>query len=250
MTGAALLAGRAALRSGAGKVFVGIAQSASSFLSYDPLQPELMLRPAHELLNNAQELGITNWIAGCGLGVSPDSEQLLQRLIALHPKTPMVLDADALNLLSSCPQLESSLKARAGTCVLTPHPREAAALLGLDTEKIQADRIEAARRLSMRYQAWVVLKGAGTVVSSPLGDWSINGSGNPGLATAGTGDVLAGILGALLAQGLPIGDSVRCAVWLHGAAADKLAALGIGPIGLTASEVIDAARTLRNAPRR
>ena len=94
----------------------------------------------------------------------------------------------------------------------------------------------------------MVLKGAGTVVSSPDGRWSVNGSGNAGLATAGTGDVLAGMIGALLAQGLDMDDAVRGGVWLHGAAAQDLSARGIGPMGLTASEVIGAARDLRNRP--
>ncbi|MFA1586471.1 NAD(P)H-hydrate dehydratase, partial [Achromobacter ruhlandii] len=104
----------------------------------------------------------------------------------------------------------------------------------------------AAQALARRFGAWVVLKGAGTVVCAPDGTWWRNTSGNPGLATAGTGDVLAGILGSLLAQRLPLAQAVAGAVWLHGAAADALVARGIGPIGLTAGELADAARGLRN----
>ncbi|HEY9271611.1 ADP/ATP-dependent (S)-NAD(P)H-hydrate dehydratase, partial [Achromobacter sp.] len=118
--------------------------------------------------------------------------------------------------------------------------------LGCGAAEVQADRPGSAWKLAQRYRAWVVLKGAGTVVCSPDGDLRVNTSGNPGLATAGTGDVLAGMLGSLIAQQLPLDQAVAGAVWLHGAAADALVAQGVGPIGLTAGELADAARALRN----
>ncbi|MDH2235944.1 NAD(P)H-hydrate dehydratase [Pigmentiphaga sp. GD03639] len=247
MTGAALLAARAALYGGAGKILVGLAEAAPLALPCDPWHPELMLRDANGLLDHAARLGVGGWVAGCGLGTDAGAERWLGRLLAEAPASaPLVLDADALVLLGTLPDLARGLGARGGPAILTPHPREAARMLGISTDEVQADRIEAARELAARYRAWVVLKGAGSIVCGPHGAWSVNASGNAGLATAGTGDVLAGMLGALLAQGLEAGEAARAGVWLHGAAADSLVARGIGPIGLTASEIAPAARDLRN----
>ncbi|WP_086077104.1 NAD(P)H-hydrate dehydratase [Bordetella genomosp. 13] len=242
MAGAALLAARAALRTGAGKVLIGFAQDAAP-MPCDPVQPELMLRDAHGLLADAS-VGITTWVAGCGLGTAALAHRLLARLFAQRGDVPMVLDADALNLLA-----HGQVQPEWGPApvVLTPHPAEAARLLDCPTAQVQADRPAAARALADRYGAWAVLKGAGTVVCAPDGPCLVNATGNPGLATAGTGDVLAGIVGSLIAQGIPLDQAVPGAVWLHGAAADALAAAGIGPIGMTAGELADAARRIRNA---
>lgn len=241
MTGAALLAARAALKTGAGKVLVGFAQGAAP-LACDPLQPELMLRDARSLLE--EDWGVTAWVAGCGIGTGALAANALSELFVLRRAAPLVLDADGLNLLA---RGDIQPNWGEGTVVLTPHPAEAGRLLGVDTAEVQADRPAAARKLALRYRAWIVLKGAGTVVSSPDGDLRVNTSGNPGLATAGTGDVLAGMLGSLIAQKLPLDQAVAGAVWLHGAAADALVAQGVGPIGLTAGELADAARALRNS---
>lgn len=240
MEGAALLAARAALKTGAGKVLVGFAQDAAP-LACDPLQPELMLRDARSLLEG--DWGVTAWVAGCGIGTGIEAANALSELFVLRQGAPLVLDADGLNLLA-----HGAVQPNwgVGPVVLTPHPAEAARLLGTDTAHIQADRPAAAQALAQRYGAWVVLKGAGSVVCAPDGAWRRNTSGNPGLATAGTGDVLAGMLGSLLAQRLPLDQAVAGAVWLHGAAADALVSQGIGPIGLTAGELADAARRLRN----
>ncbi|OZI77287.1 NAD(P)H-hydrate dehydratase [Bordetella genomosp. 12] len=240
MTGAALLAARAALKLGTGKVLVGLAQQPCP-LACDPLQPELMIRPADALL--AGELNLTAWTAGCGIGTSPLAAQLLAELFQRRRNAPMVLDADGLNLLAAG-RLRPAWGQ--GTVVLTPHPAEAARLLNRSTHQVQAARPAAARELAQRYGAWVVLKGAGSLVCAPDGVCLRNSTGNPGLASAGTGDVLAGMLGALLAQALPPEQAVAAAVWLHGAAADALVAQGIGPIGLTAGELADAARAIRN----
>jgi hydroxyethylthiazole kinase-like uncharacterized protein yjeF len=240
MTGAALLAARAALKTGAGKVLVGFAQDAAP-LACDPLQPELMLRDARSLLE--QDWGVTAWVAGCGIGTDALAANALSELFVLRRGSPLVLDADGLNLLA---RGDIQPNWGEGAVVLTPHPAEAGRLLGMDTAEVQADRPAAARKLAQRYRAWIVLKGAGTVVCSPNGGLWVNTSGNPGLATAGTGDVLAGMLGSLIAQKLPLEQAVAGAVWLHGAAADALVAQGVGPIGLTAGELADAARALRN----
>ena len=135
---------------------------------------------------------------------------------------------------------------RQSATALTPHPGEAARLAGTTVAAIQSDRVQAALSMAQELNAAVVLKGAGSVLVFPDGDWAINSSGNAGLATAGSGDVLAGILGALLAQGVPMSDAIRFAVCLHGAAADQLATEGVGPLGLTASELGPVARRLIN----
>lgn len=132
--------------------------------------------------------------------------------------------------------------------LLTPHPAEAARLLQTDTADIQADRVGAALRLAERTHAHVVLKGNGSVIATPAGKWWINTSGNPGMASAGMGDVLAGLAGSLLAQGYNAESALLLAVHVHGAAADALASKGTGPIGLTASEVIEEVRKLLNTP--
>jgi hydroxyethylthiazole kinase-like uncharacterized protein yjeF len=160
-----------------------------------------------------------------------------------------VLDADALNLLASHAPLQAAIAARSSATILTPHPAEAARLLAKTTKEIQDDRIEAARTLCGRFAASVVLKGNGSICAFENGDWFVNTSGNPGMAAAGMGDVLTGMVASLVAQGGEPGLALLAAVHLHGLAADDLVAGGIGPLGLTASEVIDAARKLLNGAR-
>jgi hydroxyethylthiazole kinase-like uncharacterized protein yjeF len=238
MGGALILAGRAAMRTGAGKVWLG-------FLMADPPKidasmPELMLRHAGPVLDaNPDAL-----VVGPGLGQSDAARSLLQRALAWP--IPIALDADALNLIARDPTLLAATRSRSAPTLATPHPGEAARVLATSVENVQSDRMGAARELAQRLAANVVLKGAGSVLAHPDGTWDINASGGPALATAGSGDVLSGLLGALLAQGLPAKTALRCAVCLHGATADALVAQGIGPLGLTASELPDAARALLN----
>lgn len=240
MTGAAILAGRAALKLGAGKVLIALAQQPLPF-SYDPPFPELMFREADELL--AQPELVTGWAAGCGMGHSPQALAWLQKLMTVRHGRPLVLDADALSALASH-ALEKNWGR--GDVILTPHPKEAARLLQIDTQAVQADRLNAAQQLAKTYQAWIVLKGPQTLICAPDLSWQFNETGNVGLASGGTGDVLSGILVSLLAQGMPARVAVPAAVWLHGSAADHLVTHGCGPIGLTAGELADAARTIRN----
>ena len=241
MVGAALLAGRAALKLGAGRVFVGLFADSPSV---DLVQPELMLRPVQDLLKIE---GLDCIAVGPGLGDSQAAQHALAA--ALAHKAPLVLDADALNLVAAHPKLQKSLAARTNASILTPHPAEAARLLATSTDKIQHDRIAAARTLSTRFNAAVVLKGNGSVCALKRGDWYLNTSGNPGMATAGMGDVLTGVIASLAAQGGDPSLALLAGVHLHGLAADRLVAAGIGPAGLTASEVIDAARKLLNEAR-
>jgi hydroxyethylthiazole kinase-like uncharacterized protein yjeF len=242
MGGALILAGRAAMRTGAGKVWLG-------FLMADPPKldtgmPELMLRHAGAVLD-AQPDAL---VVGPGLGTSDAARSLLLR--ALAQPIPVALDADALNLIARDAALLAAAQARDAPTLATPHPGEAARVLGVDTATVQNDRMQAARGLAQRLAANVVLKGVGSVLAHPDGTWDINASGGPALATAGSGDVLSGLLGALLAQKIEAKSALRIAVCLHGAAADALVAGGCGPLGMTASELPNAARALLNAAAR
>jgi hydroxyethylthiazole kinase-like uncharacterized protein yjeF len=241
MVGAPVLAARTALHAGAGRVYIAFAGEGPA---YDSVQPELMCRPA-----SAVDFTSGAVIAGPGLGESHGAAGLLLRAIA--SPGPLLLDADALNLLACSPELQNALAQRERGAILTPHPLEAARLLGVNSAAVQADRLAAARQLAAQFRATVVLKGSGTVIAAPTHDETaldaaINVTGNPALATAGTGDVLSGLCGALLAQGWPEWEAALAAVWMHGAAADMLVEKGIGPIGLAAGELIPAIRTTLN----
>ncbi|MBL8484493.1 MAG: NAD(P)H-hydrate dehydratase [Rhodocyclaceae bacterium] len=240
MLGAALLAGRAALKIGAGRVFVGL-QDAAGF-PVDPAQPELMLRASLELLAHPQ---LSVLAVGPGLGMSDSAAALLRQALALP--LPLVLDADALNLIAGNRALGDLAAARSAPTLFTPHPTEAARLLACDTATVQAARAASAQEIARRYNARVVLKGCGSIVVLPGGNWLINTSGNPGMAAAGMGDVLTGMLAGLLAQGWSADAALIGAVYLHGRAGDRLAAGGIGPCGMTAGELADAARAELNA---
>jgi hydroxyethylthiazole kinase-like uncharacterized protein yjeF len=238
MLGAALLAGRAALKLGSGLVYLGLLDP--ELPSVDLLQPELMLRRADTLL----QTDLRALACGPGLGRSGEAIRLLEQ--ALQSPLPLVLDADALNILATDGRLDGNLYHRIAPVILTPHPAEAARLLACSIREVQTDRIKAARELAKRYHCSVALKGCGTIIATVDGDWWINSTGNPGMATAGMGDVLTGMITALLAQGWPAVPALLAAVHLHGAAADRLVADGNGPIGLTAGEVSDAARQIFN----
>ena len=241
MAGAVILAGRAALYLGAGKVRVGFATSTPP--AADWVQPELMLHDAAGVLGD----DLDALVIGPGLGMDDRARGLLARALAVA--APLVIDADALNLIAQEPQLVAAVATRAAPTAMTPHPAEAARLAGMSTAAIQADRLGAALALAERFHAAVVLKGAGSVLAFADRSWAINGTGNAGLASGGTGDVLAGMLGALLAQKIGIAEALKLAVGLHGAAADALVATGTGPVGLTASELAPMARALINGAR-
>ncbi|VVE11224.1 NAD(P)H-hydrate dehydratase [Pandoraea terrigena] len=234
MIGAPLLCARAGLMTGAGRVYVGFV--AHDAPAWDPQHPELMLRHAENLdLSTMQAVSV-----GPGLGTSAASSACLSRALALD-ETPLVIDADALNLLAAEPALAERVRRRAGPTVLTPHPLEAARLAGCDVAGIQSDRLASARALAQHFGATVVLKGSGSIIDDGTRAW-INTTGNAGLATAGTGDVLTGAVGALLAQGMPATQAALAAVWLHGRAAERCVDAGAGPAGLTASELLPAMR--------
>lgn len=236
MAGAALLAARAALFCGAGRVLVA---ALDARLACDPAHPEIMLRGAAGF-----ELAGRTLVAGPGMGDSAAARALLRQAIASDGA--LILDADALNLLAAEPGLQEAVRARARMAVLTPHPLEAARLLGVTARVVGADRLAAARELAARIGAVVVLKGSGSIVAHPDGRAAINTSGNAGLATGGAGDVLSGVTGTLLAQGWEAWAAAIGAVWMHGAAADRLVADGVGPVGLTAGELPAAIRAVFN----
>jgi hydroxyethylthiazole kinase-like uncharacterized protein yjeF len=237
MVGAPLLAARAALKLGAGRVYVGMLDPA---LGVDPGAPELMLRHADDALG----LDLDALVVGPGLGEGERAETLLGA--ALTSEVRCVLDADALNLISESADLRRVCARRRAETIVTPHPAEAGRLLGSSTAAVQSDRVKAARLLAQNLNAHAVLKGNGSIVVARDGHWFINRSGNAGMASAGMGDVLSGLLGALLAQGYSGETALALGTHLHGAAGDALARAGVGPVGMTATEVIDAARRLWN----
>jgi ADP-dependent NAD(P)H-hydrate dehydratase / NAD(P)H-hydrate epimerase len=237
MAGAALLASRAALKLGAGRVYAGLLDARD----LDPVQPELMLRHPDDVLG----LDLDAIVIGPGLGESERAETLLGAVLASD--VPCVLDADALNLIAENEDLRKACARRTADTLLTPHPAEAARLLAETTASVQADRLKAARALAANLNAHVVLKGNGSIVVARDGHWFINTSGNPGMASAGMGDVLAGILGALLAQKYSGETSLVLGTHLHGCAADECVKAGMGPVGLAAAELIDPARRLWNS---
>lgn len=239
MTGAAVIAARAALLSGAGRVYAGLL--ATHAPKFDVMVPELMLRAAEDIFD-LQNLGCL--VVGPGMGQSDHAKALLAR--ALASNATLLLDADALNMLATDEALQAQLRHRQAVNIVTPHPGEAARMLSTTVAEVQADRIAAALEIAKKYHAVTVLKGCGTIIAMPNGDWYINHSGNPGLASAGMGDALAGIIAALVAQGLPPEQAVLLGVHVHGAAADALVDHGIGPIGLTASEVMMEVRRILN----
>lgn len=243
MSGALVLAASAALMSGCGRVFAAFCQAqlpAPWLAQY----PEIMLATADAIF---AQPAIDTWAIGCGIGQDPRARQILARTIAhCHSRgQSLLLDADALNLLAADPTLTGGLARAAMLKILTPHPGEAARLLATDIAAIRQNRETSARTLASRYHAWVVLKGHRSLIAAPDGALFVNDSGNPALATAGSGDVLAGMIAAFIAQGIPAQQAVCGGVWLHGAAADTFSQSGVPLVGLLASDIAPAARRLR-----
>jgi ADP-dependent NAD(P)H-hydrate dehydratase / NAD(P)H-hydrate epimerase len=243
--GAAILVGRGALRAGAGLVTVAIPACVATVVAAG--QAELMTEPlddqdghcaAGPTIERLRQLiaGKNALVAGPGMGASDDTQAVIDWLIreGTAPERPLLIDADGLNTLA--PIDPALLKAARGPLVLTPHPGEMARLLGSTTSAVNADRIGAAQRLAALAGAHVLLKGARSVIVTRAGVVRINSSGNAGMATPGMGDVLSGIVGALMANGIEPGEALTLGVYAHGFAADCLAAR-IGHFGYLAGDL-------------
>jgi hydroxyethylthiazole kinase-like uncharacterized protein yjeF len=232
-TGAAAMAADSAVRSGAGLVTVGVPASLNSILENKLTEPMTLPLDSwpelKEMLKRCNALAI-----GPGIATEESTARLVFKLLK-EIELPMIIDADGLNILA---QDSESVKSARIRPVLTPHPGEAGRLLGVSARRVQEDRISAARQIALATGAVVLLKGARSVIVDPDGRLAINPTGNPGMATGGTGDVLTGIIGGLLVQGLDPFEAASAAAWIHGRAGD-IAKLQRGCISLKAGDLIE-----------
>jgi NAD(P)H-hydrate epimerase len=241
-TGAAAMAANSAVRSGAGLVTLAVPASLNAILEVKTTEPMTLPVPdgdagyfadlSFDTLIGALA-GKSAIALGPGLSLHDGTVRVVRRLISAV-EVPLVIDADGLNSLAQDPSLLRGK--RPSTVVLTPHPGEMARLAGITVADVEADRVATARSFAARYGVYLVLKGARTVIAAPDGRIAINGSGNPGMASGGMGDVLTGILVALLGQAYDPFTACRLGVYLHGAAADLVAARK-GETGITAVDV-------------
>jgi NAD(P)H-hydrate epimerase len=252
-TGAAVLAARAALRSGVGLSTIATARSQQPIvaaMSWEPMTEPLGETRGQSIAFEAAarilELGArTDAMAlGPGLSLDPETQTLVRKLVA-EVTGPMVVDADALSALAGHLDV---LDTAAGPRVLTPHPGEMARMLGTTVPKVQADRFESARTFAVGHRVYLALKGAGTVVAAPDGRVFVNPTGNPGMATGGSGDALTGMTGAFLARRLEPLAALTSACYLHGLAGD-LAAAERGEEGLIAGDIVEAIAAAMKQPR-
>ena len=255
--GAAYLACMGAARSGAGLVTLAASESVLRVVAPKLIEVTTLPLPADDgaLSPDAPEMLLAEarqcqaLLVGCGLGRSRDANRLVQQTLRTHryPGTPLVLDADALNILAELPEWWAGLY---GEAVVTPHPGEMSRLTGLDTAEVNAHRMALAERYAEQWGVTVVLKGAYTVVASPGGAVRVSPFANPALATAGSGDVLAGVIAGLVAQGAEPFDAAACGVYLHGAAGEQ-ARQAMGDAGVLASDLLPlipaAMRTIRDS---
>lgn len=233
--GAIILCAQAALRSGAG--LASVATRAEHVAALLARQPEAMAHSVESATGLAPLLGRVDAIAiGPGLGTGDWGKALFEA--ALTSGKPLLLDADALNLLAQ------SARALRADSILTPHPGEAARLLGLDASEVQSDRAAAAQALVTRYQCVVVLKGAGTIVAAPACESVLIAAGNPGMAVGGMGDLLAGTIASLRAQGMDAFEAASCGALLHAVAGDDAASDGMR--GMLPSDLLPHLRRCAN----
>ena len=249
MAGAIFLSAYGSLYSGAGWTMIGVLDSKSAHVQID--QPEWMVQDISEVVNAhdfIKHMQPDCLAIGPGLGLSEQALHFLEAGLAFSG--PLILDADALNLIADHPRLAQFLRERKDPCTITPHPGEAARLLGISASEIQANRSGAIQLLMDRFQCYVVLKGHHTLVGSPNDAIYTCQAGNPGMATGGMGDILTGLIASLAAQGichhLNLWEATCLAVELHARAADQLVEAGIGPNGMTALELAKAVRKFIN----
>ncbi|MXW06048.1 MAG: NAD(P)H-hydrate dehydratase [Gemmatimonadetes bacterium] len=243
MAGAATLASRAALRGGAGMVMLGA--PAGLMYALTARHTEVMLRSLSETAEGSLSLAaesdidaLLSWAdvlaIGPGLTRHEETSALIRRVVS-NSERPVVIDADGVNAFAGH---RDGLSGTAPEVIMTPHVFELSRLTGMAVDDIEADRVAAARQAAGTLQVTLVLKGAASLVASPDGQVSVNSTGNPGMATAGSGDVLTGLIAALLGQGLGAWDAARLGVYLHGLAGD-LGAEAMGPHSLVAGDLID-----------
>ncbi|MBI3009327.1 MAG: NAD(P)H-hydrate dehydratase [Candidatus Omnitrophica bacterium] len=242
LTGAAYLCSQGALVSGSGLVTLGIPRSLNSIMAVKltevmtKLLPEtesgtLSLKAYDEILDFIDKVDVV--AIGPGLSTHKETVRLVRKLITSISK-PIVIDADGLNALAGSAGL---LKKAIGPVVITPHPGEMARLVGISTSEIQKDRKAIALKSAKEYNLTVVLKGYHSVVANQSGKMYINTTGNPGMATGGTGDILTGMIASFIGQGISAFDAARLGVYLHGLAGD-LAAKYVGEVSLTAGDIL------------
>jgi hydroxyethylthiazole kinase-like uncharacterized protein yjeF len=240
-TGAALMTAEAALRAGVGLVTIASARSAIPMMA--PRLPEAMWEPLPETSDGAIAFDAAARVSelladrsalalGPGLGLDDETVRLVHALVS-ECRVPTVVDADGLNALQGHLDIIPTFK----EIGLTPHPGEAARLLNTTTSSVQDDRLSAARELASRVENAVLLKGYRSLIANPGGDTIVNLTGNPGLATAGSGDVLTGIVGGMLAQGASVSNALVVGAYVHGLAGD-LAAAELGGTSLIATDII------------
>lgn len=242
MTGAAILAARSAVRSGTGLVYCAYPRPLGVVMESQLVEPvKIPLAGDSPWFVGSQARGAIEEAArvdavalGPGLGLRPETGKFV-RTVAREISKPLVIDADALNLLA---EDLSVLRNRDAPTIITPHPGEAGKLLGCSTAQVQSDRLGAARRLSIELDVVAVLKGSQTIVATPDGQRYINPTGNTGLAKGGSGDVLTGLIAGLLAQGCEPAEAARLGVFIHGVAADR-AAESLGVRAMTPQDVIE-----------
>jgi hydroxyethylthiazole kinase-like uncharacterized protein yjeF len=239
MVGAVCLAGRTAIHSGAGRVYA-VRPSLQDGFVLDTTTPELMVIDMAQALQRP----INAWVAGPGLGASDAAHTMVKSLLALP--LPLLLDADALNMLADDTALAGLCRQRSAPTILTPHPGEASRLLHTSVASINQDREGSAREMAQGLAAIVILKGPGSVITTSSGVVHVNDSGNAALATAGTGDVLSGLIGALLAQRVEALLAAREGARIHGLAAERATLRIGGMIGVAASDLIPEIRRLIN----
>ena len=250
-TGAAALVSQAALRVGTGLITLGVPESLNSIL--EEKVTEVMTEPLPETREKTLGLSAQQRIfelcsrktalaLGPGLSLNLETVRLVQQVVRKSP-LPAVIDADGLSALAGKPEI---LRKNQKELILTPHPGEMARLAGISIEEVQKDRIEVARGFAKEYGVILVLKGSRSLIASPGGEVFINPTGNPGMASGGTGDVLTGMIGGLLAQGLPALEAAKLGVYLHGLAGDYAAFLK-GERGIAATDLVELAPVVLNA---
>lgn len=243
MAGAAIMAGKAALRCGIGLLKIAVPKSIYPVCATNIL--ESVYYPLEETSNGVISSKNTDFllemcekssavVIGCGLSVCDDTKNLVQSVIT-NCKKPLVIDADALNCICNKPEILKNLKAPA---IITPHPGEMARLLHSTPKTVNSNRENTAIDFAKKFGVVTVLKGAGTIIASPDGEVYINHTGNSGMATGGSGDVLSGIIGSLLAQGTAPINAAAAGVFLHGTIGD-LAAEKLGKISMLPTDMID-----------